>query len=637
VKEKDAIAKVRAWKREATEDPEGFWGRAAEQVPWFRKWERVLDWEPPTFRWYSGGMSNLAYNCVDHHVAAGRGERVALITENERGERRTLTYADLHRETKRVGAALRAMGIDKGDRIAIYMPTSAEAIILMLGAIRIGVVILVVFAGFGAGALGERIRLAGARALFATDVTYRKGKDVPLLPIVSQAIVDAPSVEHVVVLRRTTSTDRLRGEISWGDFLAAGAGHDDLHVQLEANEPAYILATSGTTAKPKLAVHTHGGYQVYVYSMAKWMFGLRESDMWWSTSDIGWVVGHSYIVFAPLLIGCTTIAYEGALDHPNTETFYAIVERNKVTGVFTSPTAARLLMRYGTEPARKHDLASLERLFCAGEVLNAPAWEWLQKEALQDRVPVIDHYWQTETGGPVVGNPYGIATLPIKPGSGGMPLAGIEAAVVDQDGKELGPGEKGIFVIKRPFPGLTARLWAEPERYARDYWEKVPGKNVYFTGDASSIDEDGYVWFSGRADEIIKIADHRIGTIEVETAFLRHPAVTEAGVTGRPDELRGQVISAFIVLKQGHQPSEQLKKELLAMVRNDLGPLAVIGELNFVDMLPKTRSGKIMRRVLKAVILDKDPGDISTIEDEGSVDEAREAWQHLKTGVAAGG
>ena len=635
--DKDAIAKVRAWRREATEDPEGFWGRAAEQVPWFKKWERVLDWQPPTFRWYAGGLSNLAYNSLDHHVAAGRGEHVALITENERGERRKLTYTELHREAKRVGAALRAMGVQKGDRIAIYMPTSAEAIILMLGAIRIGVVILVVFAGFGAGALGERIRLAGARALFATDVTYRKGKDVPLVPIVSQAIADAPSVEHVVMLRRTKSAERMRGELSWQDFLAAGAGQDDSHVELEANEPAYILATSGTTAKPKLAVHTHGGYQVYVYSMAKWMFGLRESDIWWSTSDIGWVVGHSYIVFAPLLIGCTTIAYEGALDHPNAETFYVIVERNKVTGVFTSPTAARLLMRYGTEPARRHDLGSLERLFCAGEVLNAPAWEWLQKEALQDRVPVIDHYWQTETGGPVVGNPYGIATLPIKPGSGGMPLAGIEAAVVDQDGKELGPGEKGIFVIKRPFPGLTARLWAEPERYARDYWEKVPGKNVYFTGDASSIDEDGYVWFSGRADEIIKIADHRIGTIEVETAFLRHPAVTEAGVTGRPDELRGQVISAFIVLKQGHQPSEQLKKELLAMVRNDLGPLAVIGELNFVDMLPKTRSGKIMRRVLKAVILDKDPGDISTIEDEGSVDEAREAWQHLKTGVAAGG
>jgi acetyl-CoA synthetase len=628
--------KVLEWKRRATSDPDGFWGEAAEALPWFRRWERVFDWQPPTFRWYVGGLTNLGYNAVDRHVAEGRRDHVALITENERGERRTFTYAELLRETKRVGAALRAMGLRKGDRIAIYMPTSAEAIILMLGAVRVGVVILVVFAGFGAGALGERIRLAGARAVFATDVTYRKGKDVPLLGIVSQAIADAPTVEKVVVLRRTQSRERVRGEIAWSDFLAAGAGHDDAHVQLEANEPAYILATSGTTAKPKLAVHTHGGYQVYVYSMAKWMFALRQDDVWWSTSDIGWVVGHSYIVFAPLLVGCTTIAYEGALDHPNAETFYAIVERDKATGIFTSPTAARLLMRYGAEPARKHDLSSLERVFCAGEVLNAPAWEWLQKEALRDRVPVIDHYWQTETGGPVVGNPYGIAMLPIKPGSGGVPLAGIDAAVVDADGRELGPGEKGIFVIKRPFPGLTARLWGEPERYARDYWERVPGKTVYFTGDAASIDDDGYVWFSGRADEIIKIADHRIGTIEVETAFLRHPAVAEAGVTGRPEELRGQVISAFVVLKQGREPSDALKKELVDTVRGELGPVAVIGELNFVDMLPKTRSGKIMRRVLKAVILDKDPGDISTIEDEGSVEEAREAWEQMKTSVAAG-
>jgi acetyl-CoA synthetase len=628
------MQKVRAWKREATDDPEGFWGRAAGQVPWFKKWERVLDWQPPTFRWYAGGMSNLAYNCVDHHVLAGRGDHTGLITENERGERRTFTYADLHRETKRVGAALRAIGIGKGDRIAIYMPTSAEAIVLMLGAIRIGAVILVVFAGFGAGALGERIRLAGARVLFATDATYRKGRDVPLLGIVAQAIADTPAVERVVVLRRTAVTERVRNELSWEDFLAAGAGHPDSHVELEANEPAYILATSGTTDKPKLAVHTHGGYQVYVYSLAKWMFALKETDVWWSTSDIGWVVGHSYIVFGPLLVGATTIAYEGALDHPNAETFYAIIERNQVTGVFTSPTAARLLMRYGTAPARKHGLSSLERVFCAGEVLNAPAWEWLQKEALEDKVPVIDHYWQTETGGPVVGNPYGIALLPIKPGSGGVPLAGIEAAVVDQDGKELPPGEKGIFVIKRPFPGLTARLWAEPERYARDYWDRVPGKTLYFTGDATSIDADGYVWFSGRADEIIKIADHRIGTVEVETAFLRHPAVAEAGVTGRPDDLRGQVISAFVVLRQGHEPSEDLRRELLATVRGDLGPLAVIGELNFVDLLPKTRSGKIMRRVLKAVILEKDPGDISTIEDEGSVEEARTAWEAIRAEVA---
>jgi acetyl-CoA synthetase len=569
-------------------------------------------------------------------VLSGRGAATALITENERGVTRTFTYAELHVEAKRISAALRGLGVAKGDRVAIYMPTSAEAIALMLGAIRIGAVIIVIFAGFGSGALGERVRLAGAKVLFATDVTYRKGKDVPLKSIVDEAVASAPAVERVVILRRTAAdiswTDGR--DIEWSRFLDGGRGQDDGAVELEANEPAYILATSGTTAKPKLAVHTHGGYQVYVYSMAKWMFGLKPSDVWWSTSDIGWVVGHSYIVFGPLLVGCATIAYEGALDHPDAETFYRIVERHQVTGVFTSPTAVRLLMRYGNEPARKHELGSLERAFCAGEVLNAPAWEWFQKEALGDRIPVIDHYWQTETGGPIVGNPYGIALLPIKPGSGGVPLAGIEAKVLTPEGGACAPDEKGIFVITRPFPGLTARLWAEPERYAADYWDKVPGQNVYFTGDATSIDRDGYVWFSGRADEIIKIADHRIGTIEVETAFLRNPAVAEAGVTGRPDELRGQVISAFVVLKQGREPSDALKTELLATVRKELGPLAVIGELNFVDLLPKTRSGKIMRRVLKAVILDKDPGDISTIEDEGSVEEAREAWQQLRTVVA---
>ena len=632
----DALATVTAWRKAATDDPEGFWGRAAEELRWSKKWERVLDWEPPTFHWYRGGRSNLAYNCVDHHVASGRGAGTALITENERGETRRFTYAELLTETKRVSAALRGLGIQRGDRVAIYMPTCAEAIALMLGAIRIGAVIIVVFAGFGSGALGERIRLAGAKALFATDVTYRKGKDVPLKGIVDEAVAGTPTVETVVVLRRTAADLPWTGgrDITWSEFLARAEGQDDAHVELEANEPAYILATSGTTAKPKLAVHTHGGYQVYVYSMAKWMFGLRPADVWWSTSDIGWVVGHSYIVFGPLLIGCATIAYEGALDHPDPETAYRIIERHAVSGVFTSPTAVRLLMRYGNAPAHAHDLSSLERVFCAGEVLNAPAWQWLQKEALRDRVPVIDHYWQTETGGPVVGNPYGIALLPIKPGSGGVPLAGVEAKVVTPEGGPCAPDEKGIFVITRPFPGLTARLWAEPERYASDYWDKIPGQRVYFTGDATSIDADGYVWFSGRADEIIKIADHRIGTIEVETAFLRHPAVTEAGVTGRPDELRGQVISAFVVLKQGSAPSDALKAELLATVRKELGPLAVIGELNFVDMLPKTRSGKIMRRVLKAVILDKDPGDISTIEDEGSVEEAREAWQQLRTVVA---
>jgi acetyl-CoA synthetase len=402
---------------------------------------------------------------------------------------------------------------------------------------------------------------------------------------------------------------------------------------MESNEPAFILATSGTTAKPKLAVHTHGGYQVHIASMGRWCFGLRENDVWWSTSDIGWVVGHSYIVYAPLLAGSTTLAYEGAIDHPAPDTLWKIVEEFGVTGIFTSPTAVRLLMRYGEEPARRSDLSSLEKVFCAGEVLNAPAWDWLQNRLLKGRVPVIDHMWQTETAGPVFGNPYGIAMLPIKPGSATIPMPGISCAVVGPDGEPCAPGEKGIMVIKLPFPGLTPTLWGEPERYGRDYWEQIHG--VYYTGDSAHVDEDGYVWFAGRADEIIKIAGHRLGTIEVETACLQHPAVAEAGCTGRPDELRGEVISAFVVLKQGQERSDGLRKEILDTVRRELGPVAVIGELNFVDMLPKTRSGKIMRRVLKAVTLGKEPGDITTIEDEGSVDEARQAWSQMSADIAA--
>jgi acetyl-CoA synthetase len=342
-------------------------------------------------------------------------------------------------------------------------------------------------------------------------------------------------------------------------------------------------------------------------------------------------VGHSYTVYAPFIVGCTSIAYEGALDYPGPDVFWKILAYHHVTGVFTSPTAVRLLMRYGEEYARPYDLSSLERVFCAGEVLNPPAWEWLQKHVFHDRIPVIDHMWQTETGGPVLGNPYGIAMLPIKPGAAGIALPGIEAGVMTPEGKVCAPGERGIVVFKEPFPGLTPTLWGEPERYGADYWEKLPG--YYFTGDAGVVDEDGYYWFAGRADEVIKIAAHRIGTIEVESAFLKHPAVAEVGVTGRPDELRGEVISAFVVLRERREPSEQLRKELLATVRETLGPVGVVGEIQFVHMLPKTRSGKIMRRVLKAVVLDKDPGDITTIEDAGSVDEAREAWHDLKQAV----
>jgi len=622
---------VQKWVDEGKQDPDAFWGRAADQLPWFRKWDKVLDWTPPTFQWFVGAQTNLAYNALDYHVKRGWGGHTALIYLNERGERRIFTYAQLLYEVERVAAALRGMGIKKGDRLTVYMPTCPEAIILMLATVRIGAIHSVVFAGFGAKALGDRIRASGSRLVFTADVTYRKGKNTDLKWIVDEALQGTSDVEHVIVLKRVAAeTPWVPGrDVSWEDFLGRGAGQSSAYVPMEANEPAFILATSGTTATPKLAVHTHGGYQVHIHAMGQWLFALKPTDVWWSTSDIGWIVGHSYIVYAPLIVGATTVAFEGALDYPAPESNWrTLMEEFRVTGIFTSPTAVRLLMRYGDAPMLKTNHDYLERVFCAGEVLNAPAWEWLQRKIFKDRIPVIDHMWQTETSGPMFGNPYGLGLLPIKPGSATIPMPGIDAAVVQMDGKPLGANEKGIMVIRRPFPGLTPALWGEKERYGRDYWNIIPG--LYYSGDSAHIDEDGYVWFAGRADEIIKIAGHRIGTIEVETALLTHPAVAESGVVGRADDLRGEVISAFVVLKQGFAPSEEMKKALLEQVRHELGPIAVIGDLNFVEMLPKTRSGKIMRRVLKAVTQDRAAGDITTIEDEGSVEEAKHAWHQMK-------
>ena len=626
---------VRRLLDEGLRDPEGFWERAAETVPWFRKWDRAFEWTFPTFRWFKGAQTNLAYNALDHHVANGRGAHTALIYFNERGERQSFTYADLLDRVTKAAAALRGLGLRKGDRLTIYMPTSPEAIVLMLATVRIGAIHSVVFAGFGARALGERIQASGSRLVFTANVTYRKGKEFQLKPIVDEALGLVPhAVEHVVVLQRGTTPAALNAEreMTWDTFLERGVGQSGTHEPMEANEAAFILATSGTTARPKLAIHTHGGYQVHIVSMGRWCFALKPEDVWWSTSDIGWIVGHSYMVYGPLLIGCTTVAFEGALDHPQPDTNWRIaVEEFGVTGIFTSPTAVRMLMRYGEDTLGDVNHERLERVVCAGEVLNPHAWDWLQNTALRGRAPVIDNMWQTETGGPVFGNPYGIEQLPTKPGSATVALPGIDAAVVTLEGEPVGTDEKGIMVLRRPFPGMTPGLWGEPERYATDYWQRIP--NVYYSGDSAHVDADGYFWFAGRADEVIKIAAHRLGTIEVESAFLKHPAVAECGVVGRPDEVRGEVIAAFVLLKFGHDVTSELRKELLDTVRRELGAVAVIGDLNFVRMLPKTRSGKIMRRVLKAVILDKDPGDITTIEDEGSVEEARAAWAQLRNEV----
>ena len=478
---------VNRWIQDGIEDPESLWAGAAAELPWFRTWDSVFESDDPSFRWFVGGQTNLAYNALDHHVEHGRGDQDALVYFNERGDRRVFTYAEMLAEVERLSAALRGMGVEKGDRLTIYMPTCPEAIMLMLATVRIGAIHSVVFAGFGENALCDRVCASGSKLVFTTDITYRRGKEIPLKGIVDEAMQGVgPEVENVIVLQRSETTPSMKPgfDITWEEFLGKGEGNSGEHVVMESNEPAFILATSGTTAKPKLAVHTHGGYAVHITAMARWCYGLEPGEVWWSGSDIGWIVGHSYIVYAPLLLGCTTLAFEGALDYPTPDANWrAAIEELGASGIFTSPTAVRLLMRYGDEALATVDHSGLERVVCAGEVLNAPAWDWLQNTVLEGRVPVIDHMWQTETGGPVFGNPYGLAMVPIKPGSACIPLPGIEAAVVTMEGEPCGPDEKGIMVLKRPFPGLIATLWGEKERYATDYWSKIPG--VYYTGDSA--------------------------------------------------------------------------------------------------------------------------------------------------------
>ncbi len=627
---------VKTRMREAAENPHAFWDSAARALPWLRTWSAVFEPDYPSFKWFIGAQTNLSYMCVDHQVDSGRGGHAAFIYANELGERQILTYAQLKRNVEQCAAALRSLGLGKGDRLTIYMPNCLETVTLMLATVRIGAIHSVVFAGFGPQALADRINRSGSRAVFSADIAYRRGSTVKLKSIVDDALqLGCDSVERHIVLQRGIAEVPMNPnhDISWKDFLnnaSASSGHFE---PMDANDPAYILATSGTTASPKLAVHTHGGYPVGLHAQGRLCYGLNSNDIWWATSDLGWAVGHSYIVYGPLLFGAASLLYEGALDYPRPNAFWRLIEEFALTCVFTSPTAVRLLMKFGDDPTQGFDTSSLQRIFCAGEALNPAAWEWLQKRILHDRIPVIDHWWQTETGAPVIGNPYGLSMLPQKPGSAGVPLPGMDIAVMTPEGQPCQPGEKGILVLKQPFPNLIPTLWNDPNRYASDYWNRIPG--VYFTGDLASIDQDGYVWFAGRADEVIKIAAHRIGAVEVESAFLRHDDVAEAGVTGRPDDLRGEVISAFVVLKDGRAPSDNLRSALITTVRAELGPVAVIGEVNFVKTLPKTRSGKIMRRVLKAVTLNADPGDITTIEDEGSVEDARTAWREIKNEISS--
>ena len=634
---------VRKFYARAEADYSGFWedaaAGAADDIHWFKKWDKIFEWDYPTFKWYLGGVTNISYNCLDYKIERGMGDKAALVAEcDDTGETRTVTYSQLLDLVRQCASALRGIGVDKGDRVAIYMPVSIEATACMLACARIGAIHMVIFAGFSPGAIADRVELSGAEYLITQASGSRRGKPVLLKEMVDEALgrlADQGQVKTVVVLDQHADENipmKPGRDVRWADFLARGAGCESDFVPMEANEPLFLLPTSGTTAKPKVTVQNHGGYQVYCYSQGKWIYGLKSDDVWFSTSDIGWIVGHSYIVYAPLLCGCTSILYEGTPDYPRQDMWWDVIERNKVTGVFSSPTGIRALMRYGADQARKHDFGKLERVVSAGEVLNPEAWTWLYEEVFEGKIPVIDHMWQTETSGCIVGYPYGLGASPVRPGSAGFPAPGVMADVVDEnDGHSLGPVEKGILVIEKPFPGLTPTLWQNCQRYQSDYWETKPGtQGVYYAGDAAYKDEDGYIWFAGRADEVIKIAAHRVGTIEIENALVSHPAVIEAAASGIPDELRGEVASAFVVLANGYKPGEDLKEELIQHVRSEMGPIVVMKDLVFVNMLPKTRSGKIMRRVIKSLMTNKELGDLSTLEEEASVEEIKHAVQNMR-------
>jgi acetyl-CoA synthetase len=595
--------------RRSMADPEAYWSQAAKELHWFTPWERVLEWKYPWAKWFVGATCNISYNCLDRHVATWRKNKVAVIWVGEKGEERVFTYGELHRQVNRCANALKALGLRQGDRVTIYLPKIPEQIVAMLACARIGVIHSVVYSGFSAPALESRIKDAESRLVITADVGYDRGKTVPLKPVVDQAVANCGSVETVVVVRREKAGAPLAGpkEVDWDDWLAGQKATGEA-VPLDAEAPLYILYTSGTTGKPKGVVHVHGGYMVGTYLTTKYVFDLKEDDVYFCVADPGWVTGHSYIVYGPLLNGATILTAEGKPDYPNPGRWWDLIERYGVSIFYTTPTAIRLLMKYGEEWPRKSDLSSLRVLGSVGEPINPEAWEWFHRVTGGDK-PIMDTWWQTETGMILV-TP--LPSVPLKPGSATRPFPGVEADVVDRAGNPLPANAGGFAVIKKPWPSMMRTIYKDPDRYLV-YWNTIP--NCYTAGDVCRKDQDGYFWFMGRADDVIKVAGNRIGTAEVESALVSHPAVAEAAVIGKPHKTAGEAIKAFIILKQGQAEGPALIQALKDHVLKELGKIAVPQEIDIVPSLPKTRSGKIMRRVLKAKELGQDPGDISTIED----------------------
>ncbi len=614
----------------AASDPQAFWAELAEkELHWFQKWDQVLDWQPPFAKWFVNGKINLSYNCLDRHLTTWRKNKAALIWEGEPGDSRTLTYAQLHREVCQMANVFKQLGVKKGDRVGIYMPMIPEAAIAMLACARIGAPHSVVFGGFSSEALKARLLDAEAKLVVTADGGWRKDKIVPLKDAVDAALADngVPSVDNVLVVERTKQQIHMEsGRDHWWHNLQKEASADCPAEVMDSEDLLFILYTSGTTGKPKGVVHTTGGYNLYTHMTCKWTFDLKDTDVYWCTADVGWITGHSYIVYGPLSNGATSLMYEGAPRASNPGCFWDVVEKYGVTIFYTAPTAIRAFIKMGEQHPNARNLSSLRILGTVGEPINPEAWMWYHKVIGGEKCPIVDTWWQTETGGFML-TPLPGAT-PTKPGSATRPFPGIIADVVDLEGNSVGENEGGYLVIKHPWPSMMRTVYGNDERFRRTYWEHIPpkdGKYLYFAGDGARRDEDGYFWVMGRVDDVMNISGHRLGTMEVESALVSHPAVAEAAVVGKPDDLKGEEVFAFVTLEGNYQASDQLKSELKQHVVQEIGAIARPGEIRFTDALPKTRSGKIIRRFLRNLAAGQDlVGDISTMEDLSVLDKLRQ-------------
>ncbi|NKE69501.1 acetate--CoA ligase [Candidatus Manganitrophus noduliformans] len=610
------LSSLEAYKRlyrKAEKDPEAFWAGLAKELSWFKPWKKVLEWKPPFAKWFVGGKINIAYNCLDRHLEGWRKNKAAIIWEGEPGDSRVLTYQDLHREVSKFANVLKGQGVVKGDRVAIYMPMIPELAIAMLACARIGATHSIIFGGFSATALRDRINDAEARLVVTADGGYRKGEVVTLKEKVDEALKETPGVQRVVVVRRTNTPVEMQADRDfwWHDLMKTASDQCSAEA-LDSEHPLFILYTSGTTGKPKGIVHTTAGYLLGTTVTARWIFDLKETDTYWCTADIGWVTGHSYVIYGILSNGVTTVMYEGAPTYPQPDRIWEIIDKYKVNILYTAPTAIRALIKMGEEWPKRHDLSSLRLLGTVGEPINPEAWMWYHQVIGKGRSPIVDTWWQTETGAIMITPLPG--AIPTKPGSATLPFPGIAADVVNREGESVPANVGGYLVIKRPWPSMLRTVWKDPERYKKQYWSDIPG--VYFTGDGARRDKDGYFWVMGRVDDVINVAGHRLGTMEIESALVSHSTVAEAAVVGRPDELKGTAISAFVTLELGNAPSDPLKEALRAHVVKEIGAIARPDDIRFTENLPKTRSGKIMRRLLRDIAAGRETiGDTTTLED----------------------